>query len=67
MSGLERLAAGAVRDRDAAKAAMGTFADQLDRTVPDLARIVGSREAEANAMPELLAALTEQINAWRRL
>ena len=67
MSGLERLAAGAVRDRDAAKAAMGTFADQLDRTVPDLARIVGNREAEANAMPELIAALTEQINAWRHL
>lgn len=64
MSGLERLASGAVR---AAKAAMGTFADQLDRTVPDLARIVGNREAEANAIPELIAALTEQINAWRRL
>lgn len=67
MNDLERLASGAVRSRDAAKAAMGTFADQLDRTVPDIARIVGHREAEANAMPELLTALTEQINTWRRL
>ena len=58
MHDLEQLAAGAVRQRDAAK---------LDRTVPDLARIVGQREAEANAIPELLAALTDQITAWRRL
>ncbi len=64
---LERLAAGAVRERDKAKAAMGMLADQLGRTVPDAARIVGHREAEANAMPELLAALTEQITTWRRL
>ena len=28
---------------------------------------IGQREAEANAIPELLAALTEQITAWRRL
>ena len=43
------------------------LASDLDRTVPELARIVGQREAEANAIPELLAALTEQIDAWRRL
>ena len=67
MHDLEQLAAGAVRQRDAAKAAVGALASNLDRTVPDLARIVGQREAEANAIPELLAALTEQINAWRRL
>ena len=64
---LERLAAGAVRERDKAKAAIGMLADQLGRTVADAARIVGHREAEANAMPELLAALTEQITTWRRL
>ena len=67
MHDLEQLAAGAVRQRDAAKAAVGALASNLDRTVPDLARIVGQREAEANAIPELLAALTEQITAWRRL
>ena len=64
---LERLASGAVHRRDAAKAAVGSFAAELDQTVPDLARIVGQREAEANAIPELLAGLTEQINTWRRL
>ena len=67
MHDLEQLAAGAVRQRDAAKAAVGALASNLDRTVPNLARIVGQREAEANAIPELLAALTEQITAWRRL
>ena len=67
MHDLEQLAAEAVRQRDAAKATVGALASDLDRTVPDLARIVGQREAEANAIPELLAGLTEQINAWRRL
>ena len=52
---------------DEGKAAVGALAPDLDRTVPDVARIVGQREAEANALPELTAALTEQINAWRRL
>ena len=66
MHDLEQLAAGAVRQRDVAKAAVGALASDLDRTVPELARIVGQREAEANAIPELLAALTEQIDAWRR-
>ena len=67
MHDLEQLAEGSVRQRDAAKATVGALASDLGRTVPDLARIVGQREAEANAIPELLAALTEQINAWRRL
>lgn len=64
---LARLAAGAVRERDRTKAALGMLADRFDRTVPDVARIVGHREAEANAIPGLLAALTEQITTWRRL
>ena len=68
MHDLEQLAAGAVQQRDdAAKAAVGALASNLDRTVPDLARIFGQREAEANAIPELLAALTDQITVWRRL
>ena len=67
MHDLEQFAAGAVQQRDVSKAAVGALASNLDRTVPDLARVVGQREAEANAIPELLAALTEQINTWRRL
>ena len=39
------------RAEDAAKAAVEALAYDLDRTVPDLARIVGQREADANAMP----------------
>lgn len=67
MRDVQRFVEGAVRRPDEAKAAVGALASDLDRTVPDLARIVGQREAEANPMPELTAALTEQINAWRRL
>ena len=67
MRDLEQLTEGAVRRGDAAKALVRELASSLDRTVTDLARIVGRREAEANAISELLAALTEQISAWRRL
>ena len=67
MHDLEQLAAGAVRQRDAAKAAVGALASNLDRTVPDLARIVGQREAEANAIPELLASRCRRQGAWRSL
>ena len=67
MRDLEQLTEGAVRQGGSAKAIAGELASNLGRTVVDLARIVGQREAEANAIPELLAALTEQINAWRRL
>ena len=59
MRDVQRLVEGAVRRPDEAKAAVGAIASDLDRTVPDVARIVGQREAEANAIPELLAALTE--------
>ena len=67
MHDLEQLAEGSVRQRDAAKTTIGALATDLGRTVPDLARIVGQREAEANALPELLAGMTQQINVWRRL
>ncbi len=64
---VQSLVEGAVRRPEEAKAAVGALASDLDRTVPEVARIVGQREAEANAIPELLANLTEQINTWRRL
>ena len=59
------LVEGAVQQRDAAKAALGALADDLGRTVPDIARSVGRREAENGAMPDLLLALREQIGRWR--
>ena len=58
---------GAVQQRDAAKAALGVFADDIRRAVPDIARVVGRSEAESNAIPELRRGLEEQIDHWRRL
>ena len=63
--GVANLVEGAVQQRDAAKAALGALADDLGRTVPDIARSVGRRAAENGAMPELLLALREQIGRWR--
>ena len=59
------LVAGAVHRRDEAKTALGAFADEIGRTVPDIARAVGKVEAENNTIPELLAGLEEQIARWR--
>ena len=64
---MARLVAGAVQQRDAAKAALGTFAEEIKRTVPGIARIVGKREAEQDSIPELVIALKEQIGRWRNL
>ena len=61
------LVEGAVQQRDAARAALGTFAEEIKRTVPGIARIVGRREADQNAIPELAVALKEQIGRWRNL
>ena len=60
------LGEGAVQQRDVSKAALGIFAEDIRRTVPEIARIVGRREAENNAIPEFVLALKEQIDRWRR-
>ena len=60
-----RLVAGAVQQQGEAKAALGAFANSVGRTVPEIARIVGQREAGENAIPEFLVALKEQIASWR--
>ena len=67
MHDVERLTEGAVQQRDFAKAAIGGLADRLERTVPDIARIVGQREAERKSIPELLDDLRLLIDRWRRL
>ena len=64
---LERLFDGRVQQRDAANVSITALADRLERTVPDIARIVGRREAEKKAMPELLAGLRTLIERWRRV
>ena len=60
------LVEGAVQQRDVARAAVGAFAEDINRTVPEIARTVGRTEAEKNAIPELVFALKEQIGRWRR-
>ena len=64
---LERLFDGKVQQRDAAKVSITALADRLERTVPDVARIVGQREAEKKTIPELLEGLKTMIERWRRL
>ena len=59
------LVEGAVQQRDKAKAALGALADDISRTVPDIARSIAKREAEKNTIPELLVALKDQIGRWR--
>lgn len=67
MQDYERLVEGTVQQRDASKTALGSMADRLDRTVPDIARIVGHAEAARNAIPGFLDELRYRINSWRRL
>ena len=57
---------GAVQQRDVGKAALRAFAEDIGRTVPDIARSIGRREAEREAIPELSRGLKEQIDRWRR-
>ena len=64
---LDRLAEGAVKQQDAARTALGSFAAMIHREVPEIARIVGRTEAGKNSMPEFLIGLREQIGMWRKL
>ena len=64
---LGRLYAGKVQQQDGAKVCITGLAHRLERTVPDVARIVGRLEAEKKAIPELLDGLRTLIDRWRRL
>ena len=63
--GVANLVEGAVQQHDKGKAALGAFADDIRRTIPEIARSVGRREAENNTIPELLLGLKDQIGRWR--
>ena len=67
MNDLERLFAGRVQQHDAARVSINALAYRPERTVPDVARIIGRREAEKNTIGELLAGLKTLIERWRRL
>ena len=61
ISQLESVAQGAVRQQDAARTALDSFAAMLHREVPEIARTVGRVEAARNSIPEFLTGLKEQI------
>ena len=67
MSELAKLAEGAVKRGAAARTALGSLAAMLHREVPEIARVVGRREAERNSMPEFLVELRERVGMWRKL
>ena len=66
LSKISDLVDGAVQMKGSPKAAMQAFAEEVHRSVPEIARIVGKSEAEYDAIPELVQALTEQVGHWRR-
>lgn len=68
MRQIEQLIAGSIRQSDAAKEQVEALASALNRTVPDIARIVGQREAMSSQGEAVitLVQLEEQINAWRQ-
>ena len=69
MRAILQLLGGAVRQRDTYKNALEAFANEINRAVPEIARIVGQQEARRAQGPSavFLAELSEQINAWRQV
>ena len=61
-----QLVEGALQQRDRAKAAVQAFAEDIEGTVPEIARRVARSEANSKEMTEFLTALREQISSWRR-
>ena len=68
MRAIYRMTQGAVQSSSPDKVALAAFADENNRTVPEIARIVGRHEAERSPGPAsaFLTQLEEQIMAWRR-
>ena len=58
-----------VRSQDIPKAKLAILADELNRSAPEVARIVGKLETEQNGktISEFRIGLEEQINSWRQL
>ena len=68
MRNITQMVSGSVHQQDPDKLAAAAFADELGRTVPDIARIVGQREAQRThgEAATFLIQLKEQITAWRQ-
>jgi len=65
MDRIAGLVDGAVQQNDAPKALILAFAEEVHRTVPQIARIAGRTEARHDGIPELVQGLQEQIERWR--
>ena len=68
MHDIAQTLSGALRHQNIFKASITQFAESLNRTVPDVARIVGRHEAERphGEVSALLVQMEEQINSWRQ-
>ena len=66
MQDLERLEEGAIQQHSHGKVALAALSHDLERTVADIARIVGREEANSHRLAEFVAGLKDQLNAWRR-
>lgn len=68
MRSIRQMVDGAVRQQDPNKVALEELAREINRTAPDIARIVGQHEAqrEHGKATAFLTQLEEQINAWRQ-
>ena len=65
---IENVFGGSVQSNEVEKQAFHAFAEELNRTGKDIARIVGRTEADANRgdMARFRVELQEQIDAWRQ-
>ncbi len=68
MRRIRQMVSGAVRQEDEDKSAIRAFADEINRSVPDIARVVGHQEAQSpnGEVSALLVEIEERINAWRQ-
>lgn len=68
MRAIDQMARGGVHSQSPDKVALAEFADEINRSVPAIARIVGKREAERSpgAASAFLTQLQEQVIAWRQ-
>ena len=69
MRSIYQMLGGAVRQQNRDKAALEAFANEINRIVADIARIVGQEEARRphGEAAAFLAQLEEQISRWRQL
>jgi hypothetical protein len=65
---IKQMAEGAVKQSESGKIALEAFAQEVDRTVPDIARIVGQHEArrQHGDAAAFLIHISDQITAWRQ-